>query len=117
MSKPSLSLIVLRTTKLHSVVLFYGALGLQFVEEKHGKGPIHYACNLGTTVIEIYLGEDSGAIMLGFRVDALDTVIAALREVRADVVSPPQSSEWGRRASMRDPDGRGVELTELAVEG
>ena len=74
MSQPSLSLVVLQTATLHSVVAFYRTVGLKFVEEKHGNGPIHYACALGTTVIEIYPGKDGaapsgkngGATMLGF---------------------------------------------------
>ncbi len=122
MSQPSLSLVVLQTATLHSVVAFYRTVGLKFVEEKHGNGPIHYACALGTTVIEIYPGKDGaapsakngGATMLGFRVDALDEVLAALREIGAVVLSPPHSTEWGRRAVVRDPDGRSIELTELA---
>lgn len=122
MSTPALNLVVLRTNFVHSMLRFYSVLGLKFVEEKHGCGPIHYACELGTTVIEIYPKTDilpheysnSSEIMLGFRVQALDPLLGTLREIDAVVVSLPHSSEWGRRAVVQDPDGRRIELTEVA---
>jgi catechol-2,3-dioxygenase len=45
-----LGLIVLRTARLEHCLAFYRIIGLEFVEEQHGKGPIHYAASLGNTV-------------------------------------------------------------------
>jgi hypothetical protein len=62
MKAASLSLLVLRSSRLEAMRTFYEALGLTFVEEKHGAGPVHYSAQLGSTVLEIYPGETSPPI-------------------------------------------------------
>ena len=117
---PSLSLIVLRTAKLDASLAFYGALGLKFVQEQHGTGPVHYSCQLESTVIEIYPGNEGtapsrlsgGATMLGFQVASVDLALGALQQFDAVVVTPAKDSPWGRRAVVADCDGRAIELTE-----
>ena len=69
-------------------------------------------------VIELYpLPADAGpadaSTRLGFAVPDLDAVLAKLA---AAVVSGPLATEWGRRAVVRDPDGRKVELTDHKSE-
>ena len=59
MTNPSLSLLVVRSSRLEASLAFYRALGLSFVEEQHGSGPIHYSTRLGDTVLEIYPGESA----------------------------------------------------------
>ncbi|MDF1663390.1 MAG: hypothetical protein P1V97_16580, partial [Planctomycetota bacterium] len=49
-----LSLLVLKTKQMLELKEFYERLGLQFVEEKHGRGPLHFAATLGSLVLEIY---------------------------------------------------------------
>lgn len=49
---------VIRTNRLPEVLTFYQSLGLEFVEEKHGKGPVHYACESNGVVFEIYPGKN-----------------------------------------------------------
>jgi catechol 2,3-dioxygenase-like lactoylglutathione lyase family enzyme len=48
-----LTLIVLGCVDLELSRRFYEALGMSFVEEKHGSGPHHYACTLAETVLEL----------------------------------------------------------------
>jgi uncharacterized glyoxalase superfamily protein PhnB len=120
LSKPALSLIVLRSSNLEAAVRFYETVGFSFVQEQHGSGAIHYSCELNGTVIEIYPGEpgeapnrkQAGATMLGFRVDSLDTVLEILQNIGANVLTNPQTSQWGKRMVVEDPDGRAVELSE-----
>lgn len=105
---------VLKSQHLNRSRDFYAALGISFAEEKHGDGPIHLAARVGDLVLELYpLPADAGladaATRLGFSVPDLDGVLARLS---AAVVSGPRSTEWGRRAASRDPDGRNVELLE-----
>jgi lactoylglutathione lyase len=109
----SLSLIVLKSREAEKLRVFYRAIGIELVEEQHGKGPLHYSGQAGGALLEIYPlpAGDSAAdttTRLGFTVDAIDDVIEALRLIDAVIVTSPSSSEWGFRAFVRDPDGRAV---------
>lgn len=109
-----LTYLVLSARDLQVTKMFYEALGLVFVEEKHGKGPVHFAATLSQgIVVELYPG-------------------TSLQE---DLFAEPRRSGWviedrevvfGRLAQagympfirrdgsvcVRDPDGRLVELLE-----
>jgi len=110
-----LSLIVIRAEDIDRAADFYRLLGLDLTKHSHGDGPLHYACDCGGCVFEIYpKTEKSGstkATRLGFSVDDLDLLVARIGVEGYVVVSPPADSEWGRRAVVRDPDGHRVELT------
>ena len=118
---PSINLIVLRTARIEPMLNFFAALGLNFVEEKHGSGPIHYSTQLGNMILEIYPGEDGsaldrktgGATMIGLLVDSVDETLSKLSELDITPLSPPKDSLWGRRAVVLDPDGRAVEISEV----
>ncbi|OUL26205.1 hypothetical protein BV378_13375 [Nostoc sp. RF31YmG] len=121
MSQPELSLVVLRTANVLKTLLFYRAFGLEFEQECHDRGVIHYACTLGTSTIEIYPGSDGsapkpvqgGATMLGFKAANIDVVLTKIQEIENTVLPAIQSTSRGRRVVLTDPDGRKVELTEL----
>ncbi|MEH1942184.1 MAG: hypothetical protein V7L01_18475 [Nostoc sp.] len=49
MSQIELSLLVLRTADVQKTLSFYRAFGLEFDQECHAQGVIHYACTLGTS--------------------------------------------------------------------
>lgn len=106
-----LNLVVLRATDVKASVRFYERLGVEFEQERHGAGPVHFAAVIGGVVFEVYPagdGEPSGGIRVGFRVPDVDTVVESFG---ADVVvTGPADSPWGRRAVLRDPDGVRVEL-------
>jgi catechol 2,3-dioxygenase-like lactoylglutathione lyase family enzyme len=122
MRPSALSLLVLRTADLARSLRFYRALGLQLVEEQHGNGPVHYACELGATVLELYPAQPGsapdrrtgGATMLGFRVDSLSQTMQALAALDVPVLAPPSESSTRLRALVQDPDGRAVEIQEMA---
>lgn len=111
---PRLSLVVVRTERLEMLVDFYHALGMRFVAEQHGRGPLHYSAVLEETVLEIYPAlkpdEVDASTRLGFRVEGLARIIETLRAAGATIVADPKQTEWGERAVVRDPDGRAVEL-------
>jgi lactoylglutathione lyase len=46
--------LVLKAKDLQKTKNFFESMGLKFVEEKHGQGPVHYACQVGPNVLEIY---------------------------------------------------------------
>jgi predicted enzyme related to lactoylglutathione lyase len=111
-----LNLIVLRSADLALAAQFYGKLGINFTRERHGAGPEHLTCRLGTLVLEIYPRTATmvtAGVRLGFQVPDLDAAVAALEEVGADLLASPADSPWGRRAIVADLDGHRLELTEL----
>jgi lactoylglutathione lyase len=117
MSEVALNLVVLRSTDLDRAARFYGLLGLAFVRERHGSGPEHLACQLGTAVLEIYPqaeGTHTTATRVGFRVPSVADAVAAVRDAGAVVISPPKDSPWGCRAVLADPDGHRIEITEAS---
>lgn len=113
------SLLVIRTSGIETALEFYRALGLNFVREQHGAGPIHYSCDLGGLVFEIYparVGEAGDSTMLGFKVELLDETLAALGELGVEPQSPTKTASWGRFVNIKDCDGRKVQLTEELSE-
>ena len=107
-----LQLLVLRCRTLHDSVEFYGRLGLHFIEECHGSGPVHYSCSVGKVLLELYPADDSSDVdsktRLGFSVADPHLLFAEIGEEL--IVSAVQQSEWGDRGILRDPDGRRVEI-------
>jgi lactoylglutathione lyase len=117
MALVSLTLLVLKTHQVEQLRAFYLTLGVNLVEEKHGKGPVHFAGRAGAVVIEVYpLTDDSSPVdsstRLGFAVENVAEVIRALERIGTKSVTPPKETAWGFQAIVKDPDGRSVELTQ-----
>ena len=106
MTDIQLNLVVIRSSDIERAVQFYRSLGLSFEKHRHGNGPQHYSAQLGNTVFEIYLRRNDNdrttAVRLGFRVQSIETVVASAQEAGGQIVSPPQTSEWGKRAVLDD---------------
>ena len=120
-SDPTLNLVVLRCHDLARSRRFYDALGLRFVDERHGERPPHLAATLpGGTVVELYPAAEPGTALpapvardprLGFAVEHIDAVVAEVEVLGAQViVRPAEGDDRMRRAIVVDPDGRRVEL-------
>lgn len=86
--KAELDVVVLRCGDLDATVAFYRALGLEFAEEQHGRGPRHFSTQLGTAVVELYPATD--------RFPADKATIGIVRD-------GPVPDD-----SLTDPDGRHV---------
>jgi len=115
MSLISINLVVIYSADIDAAHRFYSALGLVLNREKHGTGPEHYAAEVGQTVFEIYPVSSPcppDAVRLGFRVVSVDETLSKLRQMNVEIISAPQESVWGRRAVVKDPDGRRVEISE-----
>jgi lactoylglutathione lyase len=112
----SLSLLVLKTHQSSALRQFYEALGVSFVEERHGSGPRHFAGRVGGVVLEIYpLAEGApvdASLRLGFSVMSLRELVESLRATNIRIVREPESTEHGFRAVVKDPEGRSIELTQ-----
>ncbi len=117
MGQVPLALLVLKTHPVDRLRRFYGALGVDLVAQQHGKGPVHYAGSVGDVVLEVYpLPEGDipadATTRLGFAVASVTDAVATLQADGSAIVTMPQASQKGRRAVVRDPDGRAVELYE-----
>jgi lactoylglutathione lyase len=111
---PIANLLVIRSPDIDRAVTFYQRMGLQFHRHSHGKGPEHYASDVGGFVFEIYPQKNADEITtntrIGFNVNDVDRVVELLREVHATIVTEPTDTEWGRRSVVKDFDGHTVEL-------
>ena len=52
--RQSISTIVLRCASIDESRAFYAQLGLQFQQETHDGGPVHYAAECGALLLELY---------------------------------------------------------------
>ena len=119
-----LGALILFTASLERTVAFYRAIGAPLEEEKHDEeGPLHYACELGSTHLAIHAVDaakggraaewrSGGSSYFGFAVDSLADAVEAARALNARVLQEPEDFPWGPRALVEDPDGRVVELFE-----
>jgi lactoylglutathione lyase len=117
MADVSLTLVGLKTRQVEQLRRFYQTLGIDFAQEQHGQGPVHYAGQVGGLVIEIYPLRDDGnpvdaSTRLGFAVDDVAQVLQRLQAIGTEIVTPPRETVWGLQAVVRDPDGRAVELSQ-----
>lgn len=101
MTSPRLNLFVIRSQEPARTVGFYQLLGLRFQEERHGKGPAHWAAEVDSAVLEVYPAQSSaevdGATRLGFEIDEVESVLALLRDQGSEVVSDLKQTPWGLR--------------------
>ncbi|HSH87488.1 MAG: VOC family protein [Ramlibacter sp.] len=116
MNTVTLNLVVLRVPDIEQAAAFYSGFGLSFTKHAHGKGPEHYAAELGSSVFELYpqVSEEASTknVRLGFQVSDAAAVLRVLEEKGAKIISPLKDSEWGLRAVLDDPYGHRVELSQ-----
>ena len=116
MTAITLNLVVLRVPDIKQVAAFYSSFGLAFTQHAHGKGPEHYAAELGSSVFELSpqtSAENSTRhVRIGFQVADAAAVLRTLKERGAKIVSPLKDSEWGLRAVVDDPYGHRIELSQ-----
>lgn len=116
-----LDAIILFSARAGEVVRFYRAIGLPLEDERHGDGPLHWACELGPVHLAIYAAEggeapgrrEGGATQLGFQVGGdLEAAVTAGTGAGGALLQAVEEVPWGRRALLADPDGRPVELNQ-----
>lgn len=115
-STSRLNLIVIRSVDPIQTVTFYKLLGVEFQEEQHGNGPVHWAAELDGIVLEIYPAKSADEVdvttRLGFVVKDATSVLNTLRLSDVETISDLKQTKWGLRAVVRDSDGRTVELVQ-----
>jgi hypothetical protein len=109
MSEVKLNLIVLKTPQLGLLREFSSALGVSFVEESHGNGPLHLAARVGDVVLEAVPAGRRRQHPAGLRGAGPRRGAGEAECDRGQQGSP---DGVGRRAVARDPDRRKIELVE-----
>jgi len=111
-----LNLIVIHSVDPNRTQEFYKMLGMEFQEEQHGSGPVHWAADLDGIAMEIYPAKSEDEVdvstRLGFVVKDAASVLNTLRLSNVEIVSDLKQTKWGLRAVVRDSDGRTVELVQ-----
>ena len=111
-----LNLIILRSLEPNETVSFYEITGIEFREEQHGNGPIHWAATLNGLVLEVYPAKSvedvDNTTRLGFEFENIAAIVSTMRSSGIEIVQDLRESEWGLQAVARDPDGRSVELVQ-----
>lgn len=110
----SLSLIVLRCQDLKKTKEFYECLGLVFIQEQHGTGPVHFSSTLKECVFELYplTGKHLPSNnRLGFKVENIRFVIQKL-EQRDFGINIPKYKPTSKKLTIKDPDKRYIEIQE-----
>lgn len=107
--------ILLCSEKMEFVKLFYEAIGVTCVQEKHCGGPTHFAFQDSFSAIEIYPPRSYGSASIVFRfnvenVDASMNAVADKFSLTDLVIESARDLKTGRKAVLADPDGRVVEL-------
>ena len=70
----------------------------------------------GTTVWSLfdhnstYFGSDSAQFMINYRVEDLDSLVAALKQAGVEILREIEDTPFGRFAAIKDPEGNGIEL-------
>ncbi|MBL4846145.1 MAG: XRE family transcriptional regulator [Planctomycetes bacterium] len=118
---PRMNLLVLRATDVERSRTFYEGIGFNLRKERHGKGPLHYSCDSGSGVFEIYpcrRGTESvGDLRLGFVVPDAQGIFQELEE-RGFEPCPKYEDRLNSPSVwvLRDPDGNAIEIQELSPE-
>jgi lactoylglutathione lyase len=106
-----LTLLVVRCQDVERSRRFYAALGLALTTEQHGSGPVHYSCELGSTVLELYpANSETSSVRLGIAVPDLETALASVRSLGGRIDREPTPAR--RVGIVRDPDDNAVELSQ-----
>jgi len=107
--KMKINLLVLRCKDIEVAKRFYEKLGFEFIEEQHGKGPVHYSSDVGGVLLELYPLKGELPLeqsRLGFAVE-----LKYMEAMQNEMLS---SYEFDGIEVMvvQDPDGRKIELRE-----
>ena len=106
---------VFRTTDQERLTAFLTCIGLSFVKEKHGGGPVHFACEVdNASVFELYERTKKNADdTLLVHVDSIQETLKKLKKEKFLDGQSVEGSPDGRQAVVYTPDGRPVLLFEV----
>ena len=105
-----LSYLVLYSPDIEKLRQFYEKIGLQFKQEQHGKGPVHYSTQVEGIVLEIYPhGDDRPKKQrIGFTIPNLEITVNQIASSFPFAIKSIST----KNAILIDPDYRTIELTQ-----
>ena len=106
-----LKLLVLRCKNIEKSKVFYAALGMDFIKEKHGSGFAHYTTEFDSLTLELYPAQNKNTdnLRLGFEIKEFSTA--------KDIFNVVEEYEYNSKQIkvIIDPDGRKVEIYENQI--
>ena len=111
-----LKFITLHARDIEETATIYRLLGLRFVEERHGTGPLHLATETAGLALEIYPSEAVArdGLLLGFEVDDLRDCRDRLAAAGVTIASDIAERHGLLRFIAQDADGRRVLVSQKA---
>jgi predicted enzyme related to lactoylglutathione lyase len=111
-----LSFITLHARDVDITATLYRLLGLDFVEERHGSGPLHLATETAGLALEIYPAEkvEGGGVLLGFEVEDLQDCRNRLADAGVKITSDIAERHGFLRFIAQDADGRRVMVSQVS---
>lgn len=124
-SNRGLGLLVIHSNDMEKSVDFYRSLGLRFERHSHPPCGDHFASVDGSCVLEICQSRNGqkslSPMTFGFNVSCVSHAVKEARALGGIVKREPHDAEWGRSATITDPDGNRVLLIEsrqkVSVDG
>lgn len=115
------SAVLLDTADLNRAVAFYrDVLGIPLVRAEHHDEGSHFECELGDTHFAIFEKSEASRrsveqrVRIAFSVPSLEQLLERLESAGASPPSAIENRGFARLATVRDPDGNVVDLTELS---
>ena len=112
-----LSLLVIHARDMQKSVEFYRSLGLCFERHSHPPCGVHFATVDGNCVFEICQSRKGqpphSPITFGFNVSSVEDAVNEARALGGKVKREPHDAQWGRSATLTDPDGNCVLLMSI----
>jgi predicted enzyme related to lactoylglutathione lyase len=112
----SLGLLVIRSDDLERAAEFYSAIGLQLVKHSHPPCGVHYSTTNSPCVFEICQREEgqspTTSVFFGINVESIDNALRLVPDKGGRIKAAAKDSDWGRMATVSDPDGHSLMLIE-----
>lgn len=97
-----INLIILSCADIEKSKLFYTKLGLNFNQEQHENGPIHYSCIVNNMVLELYPASKNFPVEKSVRLGLNVESIIMLKEIHKLELKQINETLF----KTKDPDGR-----------
>lgn len=115
-SNRGLGLLVIYSQDMNRSVEFYRSLGLQFEQHSHSPCGDHFASIDDGCVFEICQSKKekqaTSPMTFGFHVTCVEQAVKEAAIRGGTIKREPHVAEWGRSATVTDPDGNSVLLME-----